>query len=203
MESPGGTARRGRPRDPDMESRVYDAVVDVYWRTGWAGFTIDAVAKSGGVGRAAIYRRWPTKEALLTGALETVLPLVDPIDTGTLTGDLTELARQLLRGYRDSSGLIAVRVALDACVYPDLLEALTATISTSRFVATRDIVRRAVSRGELPEHVRTTLLLEMLTGAVLSRVLFAHDATEAPSAATADDAYIDGLVDAVLASVRR
>jgi AcrR family transcriptional regulator len=155
------------------------------------------------VGRAAIYRRWPTKEALLTGALETVLPLVDPIDTGTLTGDLTELARQLLRGYRDSSGLIAVRVALDARVYPDLLEALTATISTSRFVATRDIVRRAVSRGELPEHVRTTLLLEMLTGAVLSRVLFAHDATEAPSAATADDAYIDGLVDAVLASVRR
>ncbi|KIQ16632.1 TetR/AcrR family transcriptional regulator [Rhodococcus sp. MEB064] len=199
METSGESVRRGRPRDPSMESRVYGAVVDVYWRTGWAGFTIDAVAKTGGVGRAAIYRRWPTKEDLLTGALEAVLPLVDPIDTGSLTTDLAELARQLLTGYRDSSGLIAVRVALDARVYPDLLEALTATISTSRFTAAREIVRRAVARGELPESTRTTLLLEMLTGAVLSRVLFAHDA----SIPTDDDAYVDDLVAAVLTSVQR
>ncbi|MGB3773519.1 MAG: TetR/AcrR family transcriptional regulator [Rhodococcus sp. (in: high G+C Gram-positive bacteria)] len=190
--------KRGRPRDPDMESRVHEAVVEVYWKTGWAGFTIDAVAKRGGVGRAAIYRRWPTKDALLVAALEAVLPLVDPIDTGSLSGDLRELVRQLLAGYRGPSGLIAVRVALDARVYPDLLDALTHTITASRFVATREIVHRGISRGDLPTGVRPTLLLDMLTGAVLSRVLFA------PAADTSahDESYVDHLVDAALASVQ-
>ncbi|WP_299569513.1 TetR/AcrR family transcriptional regulator [uncultured Williamsia sp.] len=192
------TPRRGRPRDPDIESRVVDAVEAVYWSTGWAGFTVDAVARTAGVGREAIYRRWPTKIALLVGALERTTPLPGSIDTGSLRGDLIELACQLLSTYRSRSGMVAIRVALDARAFPDLLEPLTHTISRSRFTATRDIVRRGVGRGELPTDTDITLLLEMLTGAVLSHVLFAHD----HGMESADDArYAGAVVDMALASV--
>ncbi|MCX5042323.1 TetR/AcrR family transcriptional regulator [Aldersonia sp. NBC_00410] len=187
---------RGRPRDPGIEARVFAAVQTVYWETGWSGFTIDAVAKTAGVGRAAIYRRWPTKIELLIGALEQVTPLHDPIDTGTLRGDLKELTRQLLSGYQSQSGLVALRVALDARVFPELLEPLTQTISVSRFATTRDIVRRGIDRGELPAASNVTMLLEMLTGAALSHILFSHEAA-GPPAADAD--YVTRLVNLVLA----
>ena len=160
------------------------------------GFTIDAVAKRAGVGRAAIYRRWPTKIELLIAALEQVTPLHHPIDTGTLRGDLKELTRQLLSGYQSQSGLVALRVALDARVFPELLEPLTQTISVSRFATTRDIVRRGIDRGELPAASNVTMLLEMLTGAALSHILFSHEAA-GPPATDAD--YVERLVNLVLA----
>ncbi|MGV9665568.1 TetR/AcrR family transcriptional regulator [Nocardia niigatensis] len=186
---------RGRPRDPGIEARVFAAVQTVYWETGWSGFTIDAVAKTAGVGRPAIYRRWPTKIRLLIAALEQVSPLHDPIDTGTTRGDLKELTRQLLAGYQSRSGLVALRVALDARVFPELLEPLTLTISASRLAATREIVRRGINRGELPATTNITTLLEMVTGAALSHILFSNRAARPPCP---DDAYVERLVDMVL-----
>lgn len=177
---------------------MVDAVETVYWSTGWAGFTVDAVARTAGVGREAIYRRWPTKIALLVGALERTTPLPGSIDTGSLRGDLAELARQLLSTYRSRAGMVAIRVAVDARAFPDLLEPLTHTISRSRFTTTRDIVRRGVARGEVPTDTDITLLLEMLTGAVLSHVLFAHDHGRESAD---DDRYVGVVVDMTLSSV--
>ncbi|WP_245922254.1 TetR/AcrR family transcriptional regulator [Nocardia nova] len=174
---------------------MFAAVQTVYWETGWSGFTIDAVAKTAGVGRAAIYRRWPTKIQLLIAALEKLSPLHDPIDTGTTRGDLKELTHQLLTGYQSQAGLIALRVALDARVFPELLEPLTRTISASRFAMTRDIVRRAIDRGDLPAATNITTLLEMLTGAALSHVLFSHKVIGPPGP---DTAYIERLVNMVM-----
>lgn len=185
----------GRPRDPDLERRVHDAVLEVYWETGWAGFTLDAVARRARVGRAALYRRWETKGALLVDALEARSPLPVPVDTGSVRGDLTELARQLLDGYTGTGGLVTLRAALEARVHPDLLARLAESLNTSRLLTARQIVRRAVARGELPAGTPTTLLLELVTGAVLSHVLFA------PAVTRTDDDYVDRLVALVLAAV--
>lgn len=132
------------------------------------------------------------------GALERTTPLPGSIDTGSLRGDLTELARQLLATYRSRPGMVAIRVALDAQAFPELLEPLTHTISRSRFTTTRDIVRRGVTRGELPAETDITLLLEMLTGAILSHALFAHDRRADP---VGDERYVDAVVATTLASV--
>ncbi|MEO7079407.1 TetR/AcrR family transcriptional regulator [Rhodococcus sp. BP22] len=169
----------GRPRDADMEVRVYDAVLEVYWETSWRGFTFDAVARKAKVGRAALYRRWDSKEDLLVQALEARSPLSTPIDTGTVRDDLIELSEQLTHGYAELSGLVSLRVTLDAMVNPDLLSHLTDTLNQSRFVTTRQIVQRAVMRGELPSETSTTLLLELVTGAVLTRALFAQARADA------------------------
>jgi len=184
---------RGRPRDPDLESRVFDAVVGVYWESGWSGFTLDAVARRARVGRAALYARWASKDALLVDALAALAPLPDPIDTGSARGDLTALARALLDGYARPAGLVTLRAALEARVHPDLLAGLTASLNDSRLLAVRAIVRRGIERGELPARTPTTLLLEIVTGAVLSRVLFA--------ASPPDADYPDAVVTLALRAV--
>lgn len=183
-----------------MEVRVYDAVLEVYWETSWSGFTFDAVARRAKVGRAALYRRWDTKEDLLVQALEERSPLSTPIDTGSVRGDLVELSAQLARGYTELAGLVSLRVTLDAMVHPDLLSHLTDTLNQSRLVTTRQIVRRAVEREELPEGTSTTLLLELVTGAVLTHALFAqaHAGSEKMDASE----HSTLIVDTVLRSMR-
>lgn len=188
---------RGRPRDPDLERRVHDAVLAVYWETGWAGFTLDAVARRARVGRAALYSRWSSKAELLVEALEARSPLPVPVDTGTVRGDLVELARQLLDGYTGPGGLVTLRAALEARVHPDLLASLAETLNRSRLLTAREIVRRGIRRGELPAATPTTLLLELVTGAVLSHVLFAS------ATRSADDGYAERLVEVVLGALAR
>jgi AcrR family transcriptional regulator len=190
--------RRGRPRDADLEDRVFDAVLEVYAETSWRGFTLDAVGRRARVGRAALYRRWDTKDDLLVQALEARSPLPEPIDTGALRSDLIELARQLLHGYRTSSGLVSLRVALDSRVNPELLARLTETLNRSRVLAARTIVHRAVERGELDAGTSVTLLLEIVTGAVLSHALFG---LSEPTPGD-DDAYADLIVDVVLGALQ-
>ncbi|MFN3539569.1 MAG: TetR/AcrR family transcriptional regulator [Rhodococcus sp. (in: high G+C Gram-positive bacteria)] len=192
-DSPRGP---GRPRDADMEDRVYTAVLEVYWETSWRGFTFDAVARRAKVGRAALYRRWADKEELLVQALEARSPLSTPIDTGSVRGDLVELAEQLAVGYGELSGLVSLRVTLDARVNPDLLSHLTDTLNQSRLVTARRIVRRAVARGELPEGTSTTLLLELVTGAVLARALFSQAHSGSRTTAAIDHSTV--VVDTVL-----
>ncbi len=191
--------RRGRPRDADLEDRVFDAVLEVYSETSWRGFTLDAVGRRARVGRAALYRRWSSKDDLLVQALEARSPLPVPIDTGALRSDLVELARQLLRGYRTTSGLVSLRVALDARAHPELLARLTLTLNRSRVLAARTIVHRAVERGELPADTSATLLLEMVTGTVLSHALFALTTPDQGI----DVEYAELVVDATIRALRR
>lgn len=127
--------------------------------------------------------------------LEARSPLPDPNDTGSLRSDLIELARQLLRGYRTTAGLVSLRVALDARAHPELRARLTDTLNRSRVLAARTIVHRAIARGEVHAGTSVTLLLEMITGAVLGRVLFALGA---PVTAAEDDEYAESIVDAAV-----
>src|SRR5580693_7891479 len=74
----------GRPRDPDVDRRVADAAVALFGEAGWAGFSMEAVARRAGVGKASIYLRWQAKEDLLAEALRRRIGMIADVDTGTL-----------------------------------------------------------------------------------------------------------------------
>lgn len=193
-------APRGRPRDPDLEDRVFAAALELYAEHGWSGFTLDAVARNAPAGRAALYRRWSSKADLLVAALEATAPPIPPIDTGSVDTDLVELAVHLMTSYAEPAGLVGLRAALDARTHPELLAPLNATLHGTRLASARSVLQRAVRRGDLPRGTPATLLLEVVSGAALSHVLFV------PAAAAPDEAelrrHARRLVDLVLTAYR-
>ena len=72
---------------------MFDAAIALYAAAGWGGFNFDAIARAAGVGKAALYRRWASREALFRETLEARWYAVQAIDTGTLRGDLLALGR--------------------------------------------------------------------------------------------------------------
>jgi AcrR family transcriptional regulator len=160
----------GRPRDPKVDRRIGEAALEVFGETGWAGFAMEPVARRAGVGKASLYLRWSTKEALLAEALSVGLPRVSDVDTGTLDGDLVELARQVLDLYVGPASRAALRLGLEVDAIPGIAERY-GYMRHEQILAARAIVRRGIARGELPEKVSVTLLLDTLTGGAMMHAL--------------------------------
>jgi AcrR family transcriptional regulator len=192
-------AQAGRPRDPDVDRRVADAAITLFGEAGWAGFSFEAVARQASVGKASIYLRWQTKEALLVQALRLRVGIIDDVDTGSLRGDLIRLARQILDLYLGDAGRAALRLGLEGDLIPGLADQLSA-LRTSQVRAARGIVRRGIERGEIPEDTSITMLLDTLGGGATTHVQTTpenrRDALRADAAR-----YAEQLVDFLLGAV--
>jgi AcrR family transcriptional regulator len=191
----------GRPRDPEVDERITRAAAEVFGAEGWARFSVDAVARRAGVGKASIYLRWPNKEALLAGVFASRLSGVRDIDTGSLRDDLVAMARQVLHAFLDESGGAVLRLMLEAESIPSGQEHLDRFLQ-SQATAARAIVHRGIDRGQLSGDISVTLLLNTISGGALNHALTTPARLRAKVAAGADR-YAEELVDFVLASVAK
>ncbi len=189
----------GRPRDPALEQRVHDAVIELYCEVGWPALTFDAVARRAGVGKSALYLRWPTKERLLLDALAARKASFTLNDTGSVREDLLHFARQMAEFYQGQNGLVTLRVSLEANTRPELLASVQQQGSTS-ILAARAIVHRGIARGELPEGTSATLVTDIIAGAILNHILATPLSLREQMVAQLDH-YVEDLVDLVLAGV--
>lgn len=160
----------GRPRDPGLDRRIAQAALDLFGEAGWAGFAMEAVARRAGVGKASVYLRWNSKEALLTDAVTMRLTRIADVDTGAVRGDLTELAVQMLDLYAGPDSQAVLRLNVEAAAIPGVAGHYAA-VRRSQVLAARAIVRRGIDRGELAPDTPVTILLDTLAGGAMMHAL--------------------------------
>jgi AcrR family transcriptional regulator len=163
--------RLDRSRDP----AILNAALAALTENGYDATNMDDIAARAGVGKAAIYRRWASKAALITDVLVYWRPDLrtdDAPDTGSLAGDIDALIE---RAVRYDSGLITndlvLRVALEATRDPQLATALDdlMLLRGGRQIST--ILARAAARGEIAANRDWSLVADVLTAMSLLRVL--------------------------------
>lgn len=149
-----GTTRRTQglqrgPRSAQVVESVRAATLAELARVGFAGLTIDAVARAADVSRTTIYRRWPTKAALLAAIAEPLLRRYDEDpDTGSLGGDLMAL----LATIRDNSVLPEGRALGEALKSSSAeLQELLDAVMDRAVAPLRRALDRAAARGEIHE----------------------------------------------------
>lgn len=162
---------RGRPRTPGAEERIIEAALEEYGEHGWAGFTMDGVARRAGVGKSTVYLRWQDKDSLLTEAVSTRSGTIGAVDTGSLRGDLVQLAENLFRQFRDSAGWASLRITFDAAGAHERLGRFTEAVADVQVDAVGRIVQRSIERGEVPEDVVPDWITACIYGAVTMETL--------------------------------
>jgi AcrR family transcriptional regulator len=190
----------GRPRDPNLESRVFAAVLKIYAEAGWSGFSFDAVARSAGVGKAPLYLRWKTKEDLLLSALSAHYRSISITDSGNLRDDLVEYAARLLESKASPDGWAFLRIHLEATVVPALQARFSSQIAIPHVEGARALLHRAIESGELPADTAVDLLLDGLYGAIVIRMMLSPPGQRAQLAAE-PYRYAGPIVDFVLSAV--
>ncbi|MGW2635352.1 TetR/AcrR family transcriptional regulator [Streptomyces sp. NPDC001348] len=188
--TPAAPRRRGAARTEEL----LRATLDLAAESGYAGLSIEAVSRRAGVGKHTIYRRWPSKAALLLDALNHVWTSdLDYRDTGDIRGDLRE------QFIRSSSALsqppigpiyraVIAEAQADSALRARLHERFLATVERS----TLDRITRAQRTGELVADANLEFAAEVLCGTLYYRGLL--------SIRPIDETAIDGLLDMFMAA---
>jgi AcrR family transcriptional regulator len=134
----------------DKTAAIVRAVLDELAEAGFANLTMELVATRAGVGRATIYRRWPSKDEMIRQVLaEVAAQRIDPPDTGSLRKDLWRLLREAQNGFGDrSTAAMMAGLIAEARRSPALDHVLEALLAQWRRTS-RLMLRRAQLRGEV------------------------------------------------------
>jgi AcrR family transcriptional regulator len=150
--------RRGRPCSPRVDQAILAATLRLLGEVGYAQLTMEQVAARADVGKASLYLRWPSKDALIEHAIRQHGPIVAEVpDTGSLAEDMRHLLHALVR-RRDPASTALPAIAGEAVRNPQLREVFRRAITAAVPAAVRTIVQRAIDRGELPSTSDVELL---------------------------------------------
>ncbi|OBH11818.1 TetR/AcrR family transcriptional regulator [Mycobacterium sp. E1747] len=163
--------RLDRSRDPV----ILDAALAALAEHGYDATNMNDIAARAGVGKAAIYRRWSSKAALMTDALVYWRPDLlkdDAPNTGSLAGDLDAIVE---RAKHNDDSLITndlvLRVALEAAHDPELATALNDLILFKGSRVLSSVLAQAADRGEIDATRDWSLVADVLTAMALMRVI--------------------------------
>jgi AcrR family transcriptional regulator len=188
-----GVARGpGRPRDAGRDQAILDAALAILKEQEYRGLTIEGVAARAGVGRPTIYRRWPSKPALVVAALVQSTRLALPVvDTGSLRRDLISLQRHQIdlmspaESRRVTAGLIA-----DLVADPELAQTYVTQYLTPRRDIVFEVLQRGVDRGELDADVDFAFVYDLLMGPLFMRSVVWGQALEPDAAEKTTDVIL-------------
>jgi AcrR family transcriptional regulator len=170
--SEGDRHQKGRPLDRSRDPAILAAALEVLSESGYDRLTMDMVAARARAGKAALYRRWPSKAELVVDALALHHSILLEPDTGTLLGDLEALLEQGQPTADDYLGTSIVAGLATACGRdPELARALHDQFLETGFKILRLILERAVERGEVPKERDLEFIIEIIPALFFSRVL--------------------------------
>ena len=187
--------RRGRPRDPSTDEHIVAAAAELMLSHGFDKMTVDDVATRAGVGKATVYRRWPSKDDLAVAAMEQVygVEVTEP-DTGSVEGDLRQCYRDVLGSVGSTRGRDLLRASITESLRDDRIAELYRDASERREALTRRTLERGIDRGEVRRDADLDVLAQWLSGLLAFRVV-----TQRPLPTVED---VDALVELTLRGAR-
>jgi AcrR family transcriptional regulator len=163
-------------------------------RVGAEGLSIEDVAARADVNKTTIYRRWPTPRLLARDALMCAAEASSTtLDTGSLRGDLSAMAREFRRVATSPDMQTIMRLRFGGSPRGPFVT-LTRDLEKKKHARSRAILRRAVARGELPRGTDVHLLHDVVLGALLYLVVFARTQSDAARLERAVELILDGAV---------
>jgi AcrR family transcriptional regulator len=139
---------------------------------GYAGLSMDVVAARAGVSKPAIYRRYPSKGALVFAAVFGKTMRRDDPDSGSLTDDLKEAYSWAVEEFSAPEAIAALPgLMADLTAHPQLAALVRGLVVEPEYERVRTMLERAQQRGEIRQDVDLTLVIDAFTGTGLTRVL--------------------------------
>jgi AcrR family transcriptional regulator len=181
----------GRPREARTDRAILAAALELMAERGVPDLRMDDVAARAGVGKAAIYRRYRSKDELVAAAVAALVREITVPDTGSTRADLLALMRDAVELYTGSVAARAMPSLVEAMSRnPELADAVRDGFLAGRRAALREVLERAIERGDLRPDLDLGLALDVLAGPLFYRLLV----TGGPI----DEELAEGVADLIL-----
>jgi AcrR family transcriptional regulator len=166
--------RIGRPRSAAAHRAILDAARAQLVEVGFTRLRLEHVAARAGVGKATIYRRWPSKEALCQELLsELAAPHLAIAELGDTRAEMLGAVTNAMRAVTDTPFGPVIRALLSQIAgNPELGDPFRATVVQARRDEVARVIARGIARGDLRPDADADVATELLVGPVYFRLTF-------------------------------
>jgi AcrR family transcriptional regulator len=200
-KEPEAKHRLGPQRNPAIDAAVLEATRQLLVDKGYAGTSIDAIATLAGVGRPAIYRRWPSKAHIVNEAIYPVLGAEEGADLTELgaEGAIADQIRALVQGAVALFASPATRAAAPGLMSEvrtngELREVLVVQQLAGVRVELKRRLEAARERGEIRDGVDADTLLDIMAGAAIFALSVRDVSDPGPLADSLADIVLRGIL---------
>ncbi|MFD9099150.1 TetR/AcrR family transcriptional regulator [Streptomyces collinus] len=183
----------GRPRQERVTDDTLEAVIELVTEQGVRAVTMDAVAARAGVSKPAIYRRWPSKQALIIAAAESRIGPLSVPDLGDIRAELREVLTARLAAYRMPGTARLLAELMASAAEADAARGDYVDYTDRLMAETRRILQRGIARGEVRPDIDIRTAATLVAAPPLYRLLAER---ELPS-----DRFVEDMVDMVVRAV--
>jgi AcrR family transcriptional regulator len=164
--------RPGRPRSAAADSAILQATLELLLDTGYRGLTMEEVRARAGVGKATLYRRYGSKQELVTAAVRHVNQEIPVPDTGNVRDDFLAVAGSVLAAAaRVGAATFMPRMLAESAGDPEMHAIFYENLVAPRRAVMAEVLRRGVERGELRADLDVELAIDVLVGPWVYRLL--------------------------------
>jgi AcrR family transcriptional regulator len=188
-------AAPGRPRDASADRAIMEATVALIAEVGMEQTTVSAVVARSGVARATVYRRWPTREALIDAALSQVKGRPPFPLSGDLETDLARAVEQVRVVFAEPTFQAFLPILVRDLLRDRAVDGVSATFDSVAPNARRvseEYERLAKSAGLRPE-VDASVVANVIVGSLLAHLLSTGRSASKDTGAQIIDVLLNGL----------
>jgi len=190
------TAAQTRRRGEELEHAVYAATLAELTDFGYGGLTMEGIAARARTGKAALYRRWPTKHALVVDALRHAMPPVSrPRADRSARQNLTAIFVAHCEVMAGKTGFPGLDIVGQLVHEPELRAIFSEDLIAPRLQVIESVLRQAEESGDLDKGSVTPLTARIGPALIVQHFLL----TGSPPSRR----ELSRIVDAVLPPRRR
>ena len=166
---------RGRPRSEESEEAILAATLQLLTQKPLRDITIEEIARKARVGKATIYKWWPSKAYVALDAfLRKMNRMVPTPNTGSVKRDIQEQVRSSMAFTTSPTGRILGQFLAEGQSDKDFALLFRERFLKPRREAVGVIFDRGIKRGEIDQSLDRELVLDLIYGAVTYRLMAGH-----------------------------
>ncbi len=179
------STRTGRPlrsnREPKGAAVKQEAVTNAItyaffheWaRVGFSALALEKVAKKAHVGKASIYRRWPSKLEMASDLIaQEGIRLAQAVDTGDLETDIKHLLHEFRVVFRHPvMSRVIPDLHAEMARNADFSEIIRSNLQAKRRGAGRGFLEKAIARGDISSGINIEMTLDLMVSLIYWKMI--------------------------------
>ena len=162
----------GRPRNQASNDAILKAALQLVTKRGFRAVTVDQIAAEAGVSKMTLYRRWPSKAALVMDSLMALIG--SETDFPEAATAIESLRRQLdlqVAFFHSARGNLIRSLVAEAQSDIELSAAFRDRWLHPRREGVRQILQAAIKEGSLRRDIDIDAAIDLLYGSLYYRLL--------------------------------
>ena len=174
-----------------MHRAILDAARELLIRDGYTRLRLEHVAAAAGVGKATIYRRWPTKEDLAQALVQDLAaPHLTIDDVGDTRAEMLAAVMNPMKAITETNfGPVIKALISQIAGNPKLGDPFRETVVQTRRDEIGKMVARGIERGDLRPDLDADVATELLVGPIYFRLVFGGVLDDEFAAKIVDNVY--------------